>query len=748
MRRLLAKCRFAESLATFEENKETVLLVTHEVSRTGAPILVLNLANSLKKKYNILLLALGSGSLAKEFSAASDLMIGPLSGEQLTPRFLELLFREVPARVALKYAVVSSMASGAVLSALWENDIPAVHLIHEFPACMRPRGQFRTSKFFSSEQIFSAEMVRMSALEETPEQTAKGGLVIPQGICVAPNSLTAEARAKDREQIRADLRPVGWPKDTVVVLGAGLVHLRKGVDLFIACAKRVAEMMPKRRFRFVWIGDGFNPEQDVRYSVYLEDQLKRSNLGETFAMLEAVSDIEGAYLDSNIFFLSSRLDPLPLVAMDALYHRRPVVCFESTTGIADYLSHDPLLSFGIAPYLDVEQAACRIFRLIEDNEFRLRIGEASRELAKSQFSMERYVEQVDAIALRCAAKKEQEKSDRAVISKSKLFDTSFFESPLSQENQHDPIKSYISAYSSGIRPRKALPGFHPGIYAEHHQLDRRDPLAHYLDNGRLPGPWTFDVIRPGQNVIAEKSLRVGLHLNLYYHEMADEILERLRRIRSGMDLLISVPDSVAAEAIRTSLSAYFQGDVDVRVFNKRGRDIGPFLTGFAETILNGYDVIGHMHTNKLVSSDISDVSTVQAWRRFLYANLLADKQVMADAVIHRFAKEGSIGLVFADDPHIIGWGDDYPFAFEVAQRLGIAHLLPKTTFNFPAGTMFWARTAALKPLLELSLSWEQYPEEPVSGDGNFFRAVEKVLPFVVEKAGFRSAVTHVPGVTW
>ena len=168
VRQLLAKSRFEETLATFEKNKETVLLVTHEVSRTGAPILVLNLANSLKKKYNILLLALGSGSLAKEFSAVSNLMIGPLSAEQLTPRFLELLFREVAARVALKYAIVNSMASGAALSALWENDIAVVHLIHEFPACMRPRGQFRSSAFFSSEQIFSAEMVRMSALEETP----------------------------------------------------------------------------------------------------------------------------------------------------------------------------------------------------------------------------------------------------------------------------------------------------------------------------------------------------------------------------------------------------------------------------------------------------------------------------------------------------------------------------------------------------------------------------------------------------
>ena len=84
---------------------------------------------------------------------------------------------------------------------------------------------------------------------------------------------------------------------------------------------------------------------------------------------------------------------------------------------------------------------------------------------------------------KCALKKEQEKADRLVISKSNLFDIGFFTCPLSPENQHDPIRSYISAYSSGLRPRKALPGFHPGIYEEHNDMNGRDPLAHYLDNG-------------------------------------------------------------------------------------------------------------------------------------------------------------------------------------------------------------------------------------------------------------------------
>ena len=50
----------------------------------------------------------------------------------------------------------------------------------------------------------------------------------------------------------------------------------------------------KRGFRFVRIGDEFNPEQNVAYSIYLEDQMSRSNRGESFAILEAVFDMASA----------------------------------------------------------------------------------------------------------------------------------------------------------------------------------------------------------------------------------------------------------------------------------------------------------------------------------------------------------------------------------------------------------------------------------------------------------------------
>jgi lipopolysaccharide biosynthesis protein len=61
--------------------------------------------------------------------------------------------------------------------------------------------------------------------------------------------------------------------------------------------------------------------------------------------------------------------------------------------------------------------------------------------------------------------------------------------------------------------------------------------------------------------------------------------------------------------------------------------------------------------------------------------------------------------------------------------------------------MFWARTEAIRPLLELGLDWQDYPAEPLPYDGSMLHAVERLLPLVAEKQSTRIVLTNVTGVT-
>jgi lipopolysaccharide biosynthesis protein len=51
-------------------------------------------------------------------------------------------------------------------------------------------------------------------------------------------------------------------------------------------------------------------------------------------------------------------------------------------------------------------------------------------------------------------------------------------------------------------------------------------------------------------------------------------------------------------------------------------------------------------------------------------------------------------------------------------------------------------------LFGLNLGWDDYPEEPVPIDGTILHALERLLPFVANHAGYQYATTYIPGMTW
>lgn len=118
---------------------------------------------------------------------------------------------------------------------------------------------------------------------------------------------------------------------------------------------------------------------------------------------------------------------------------------------------------------------------------------------------------------------------------------------------------------------------------------------------------------------------------------------------------------------------------------------------------------------------------------------------MADIILSSMEVDSGLGLVFPDDPNMVGWSKNKPFADALTGRLGITTPLQDHLF-FPVGTMFWARADALVPLFDAGFDWEDYPVEPLPYDGTMLHALERLLPAVVQREGMRCAVTRVPGV--
>lgn len=737
-----------EGSAGFDPSKETILVVNHEASRSGAPILGLNIVQRLQKKFNVVALLLGDGPLVGAFRQEVSRLVGPMRLRDVSlsaTLVIDHLLESYP----LKFAIVNSIESRVVLEALTRRAVPTVSLIHEFAAYTRPRHAFREAIFWAGETIFSTAITHENAISEFPDLADRSFNIVPQGLCSLSTEGRDEAtRIREDARVLNTLRPDGPLDEKVVILGVGFVQQRKGVDLFIECASKVHQTDEGKRCRFVWIGKGYDPENDMGYSVYLADQLRRSGLDRQVTFMDETSSLEVAYNTADILLISSRLDPLPNVAIDAMAHGLPVICFDRTTGIADVLAEAGLSGSCVSPYLDTADMASKVLLLAGSESSRREIGNRLRQLVYERFGMDAYIDQLEGLAAAAGVQVVAESESAREIIESGVAQLDFFCLPQHRDMSLQEIIrfKYVRSWASGVGRRKLFPGFHPGIYRERHGVAEPfiDPLADYLRAGRPDGPWGHDLITSKQSAVAlPPTARVALHLHIHYIDMLPEIVKRLELNAVRPDLFVSVTEASGVADIRKILKAYSGNVVDTRVVPNRGRDIGPLLTALGPQLVDHYDVVGHMHTKK--SLDVKDETFGKSWHEFLLENLLGGKTRMADLILGRMRSDPSIGMVFPDDPNVIGWGNNLSHARKLGECLGI-HDFPKN-FVFPVGTMFWARVESIRPMFELQLDWCDYPAEPVPYDGSILHALERMFPFVVEAGGARCVLTNVAGVT-
>lgn len=206
-----------------------------------------------------------------------------------TDEQLSVIIKEITSRHALLFGIVNSAKSRRVLLALKAENVPTVSLIHEFAAYTRPRTAIPDVIIQSTETVFSTKITLENAISNSCLYPGRSIHLEPQGKCIVPAaSIGAAETSIEKRWLMENLRPDGGQRKFLVI-GVGNVELRKGVDLFIECATIIKNQKGGERFQFVWIGDGFDPERDGIYSVYLADQIKRGDVEPQVKILRSTS---------------------------------------------------------------------------------------------------------------------------------------------------------------------------------------------------------------------------------------------------------------------------------------------------------------------------------------------------------------------------------------------------------------------------------------------------------------------------
>jgi glycosyltransferase involved in cell wall biosynthesis len=737
---------------SFRSDLPIAIIVSHDASRTGAPILALNMAKALSARYNIVTICLRGGDLVGDFRQVSTQVYVAEHADSSGAMFATMI-EAISAKAPPAFAVVNSIESRHILGALRDRCIPSVALFHEFASYTVPKTAFTDALLLADEVVFSTELTIRNALDQTSFVRTPRFHVLAQGRCEVPRRDSDETlRQMERDRLTALLRPGGENTGEFLVIGAGYVQMRKGVDLFIDVARRVLSTEEGRNARFAWIGAGYDPERDAAYSVYLKDQIERAGLTDRMLMLGETSEIEHVYRLSNTLLLTSRLDPLPNVAIDALTEGVPVICFDKTTGIADLLTEAGLREASVADYLDTQQAADRVLRLIRSPQTYRQVCSNSTTFAAQAFDFTAYATRIEALGLETAVAFAREAEDAAAIEAATDFDPVFvMPGRKATPSRSDAAKYYLTVNRRVEAPRRPEPGFNQLVYARHLETEgvtEVDAYAEFLRRGRPAGPWLRRVIREGDSAVlpdGKTPPRTVLHIHAYYPDVVGMIAERLAVNETRPDLFINAGDRKSLNAALEAFKDYRGRIAEARVAVNRGRDIGSFLTEFGPELVREYDLIGHIHTKK--SATLSDRDLVDRWVRFLYENVIGGRQggAMMDRIIAQFAENERLGIVFPADPNILAWSGNEEIARKLAPRLALEEL--PEFIDFPIGSMFWVRAAALEPFVAMGLGWNDYPSEPVPYDGTILHAIERMFGLVAESRGLEVAVTNIKGVT-
>ena len=718
----------------FDSSKQTIFIVSHQASRTGAPLIALALSDSYLDEFNIINVALSSG----------DLELGELDDEFKSRCFKYIKFPYIPgfARInlviktilkvhSINAAIVSSVECRPFIESMVFNSIPIVSLIHEYPDYTRPRDKIPRALMESDIVVFPSENLMLSALKNFHEilqfqQNPNNLLVKAQGyIDLFKDTSNSETCFSIREL-------PGIEKSDIIICGAGQIHTRKGVDWFLeVCAyidKITESKEPEKhpRLKYIWLGGGYDQE-DMIISVWFDVFLERTGIKHKFYFPGTVTSVSDVLSSADIFLLTSRLDPFPNVAIEALNADCGIACFENASGTVD-IHHKTDARMVTAPYGDVYGLATEI---IENMDFLMNKNGVNKDISRSYFDFGEYAKFI-LNAVDIAKERHELVAEASKLPEfRKQFDESFY--GMSYHDK-DSDRHFLTLLLNNLVIKKPFPGSEiqskltqEPIVADESYIQR---IPHLMENSE-----NVYILKGVPNQMF--NLNVAIHFHIYYPELIHKYCEYFGILRDlNVDLFVShVPQLTEydIEILQNSVS----GNVSIKQVENIGRNVYPLHMLLNEIPADKYDLLGHFHTKK--SIDISQ-ETADRWRNYLLENLIGTKELVTE--LFSLFLDTKIGLIYAEDNYCVNEGQNMAHIAEISQLLSIP--VKDHYFYFPVGNMFWFRPDALGRLNDLPGDIFKI-REPVPYDGSMLHAFERIIPTIVENAGYTSLRIHVRG---
>lgn len=227
---------------------------------------------------------------------------------------------------------------------------------------------------------------------------------------------------------------------------------------------------------------------------------------------------------------------------------------------------------------------------------------------------------------------------------------------------------------------------------------------------------------------------------LYYEESLNKYLSYIDNIVQTIDIYI-VSNNVDIYGVILQYIEKSQNRIWLVKSQNRGREVSAFLIA-CRGILKKYEYICFVHDKK--RKEYISKEAFEFWIDNLWGNTLGDGAYISN-VLHILESNKEIGLLAPPEPigkftpFLYGgdvWGQDFILTQQLARELGLECRMEKDKPPVTLGMCFWARSRALEKLLKKDWRYESFDEEPLKDDGTVSHAIERILGYVAQDAGF------------
>lgn len=353
-----------------EKNTKNVLLVIHELSRTGAPVVCLDTAKSLVKNgYFVTVISVKSGPLLNELLQVGipvvimrELFYFQHSGQDIS-NFTDVIdFDEF-----IKYFDITIMIT-AVLCKLIKRYIYTEHKIiwwlHEGSVSYDILDYSMPKEISSNIRVICGGQYALDQLKERGYQY--NASVLNYGV---------------EDQYRGTNKKKSHDKITFLL--AGTLGIRKGQAILLEAIKKL-ELSIREQATFLFIGDGCM--QDINVKIIKQKLEEYANTHDNVQMMPSVSreELYRIYDEIDVLVLASIDDPMPVVATENLMLKN--ICLCSTKTGTSYYIEDKVSGF-VFESENVEDLAEKITYIIENKQRLNEIAENGRKIYETYFEM-------------------------------------------------------------------------------------------------------------------------------------------------------------------------------------------------------------------------------------------------------------------------------------------------------------------------------------------------------------------------